>query len=80
MRPPAVPCKVGVHINTSIKEYEHFVGNLVDTENPRKEWVQYEIPLAIMSNNFIQSSLIGAPVEDIFHMKGVSFHVEKQNN
>lgn len=52
MRPPSVPCKFGVYINTAINEYEHFVGHLVDTETERKsDWVQYEVPLNLMVNN-----------------------------
>ena len=33
-----------------------------------------------MVNNYIQSSMIGPPVEDVFMMKALSFHVEKQNS
>ena len=40
MRPPVYPCKLGVHVNTSIREFEHFIGHLVDTNSEQpKEWV-----------------------------------------
>lgn len=84
MRKPAYPCKFGVHINTAIKEYEHFVGHLLDTStttgdanSQSNEWVEYELPLNLMVNNQIKSSLIHCHADDVFHMKGLSFHVEK---
>lgn len=89
MRRPAYPCKFGVHVNTAIKEYEHFVGHLVDTPAPTGDeqlatesgdWIQYELPLNLMVNNQIKSSLIHCHADDVFHMKGLSFHVEKQNS
>jgi len=32
-----------------------------------------------MVNNFIQSSLVHSHVDDNFNMKGLTFHLEKQN-
>ena len=31
MEKPKHPCKFGVYIQTNLKEYEHFVGHIVDT-------------------------------------------------
>ena len=82
MRQPCYPCKFGVHINTAISEYEHFIGHLVDTEPDSSllssEWREYEIPLNLMVNSQIKSSLIHCFANESFHMKGLSFHVEKQ--
>ena len=86
MRRPEHPCKFGVHINTSVAEYEHFVGHLVDlvateTDASSKEsWVEYELPLSLMVNSKIQSSLVPCPYTDNFSMKGLTLHIEKQNS
>ena len=58
------------------------MGHLVDidpSDNPQA-WVEYEIPISLMVNNHIKSSLIHCHAEDNFNMKGVAFHVEKQNS
>ena len=78
MRRPNFPCKFGIHINTSLKEYEHFVGHLLDTGNDDGEWVEYEIPIQNMVNNRIRSSLIHSHAEDTFEIKGVTINLEKQ--
>ena len=43
-----------------------------------KEWVEYEMPINLMVNNYIKSSLIHCFADDTFEMKGVTLHVEKQ--
>ena len=59
MEKPQYPCKFGAHIQTSLKEYEHYAGHLVDT-TPRPhssasgiEWVEYEIPIWLMMQSTI---------------------------
>lgn len=82
MRKPTYPCKLGVHVCTNLNEYEYFVGHLIDidsSDNP-EAWVEYEIPISLMVNNYIKSSLIHCHAEDNFTMKGVAFHIEKQNS
>ena len=81
MRKPRYPCKFGVHLNTAIREFEHFVGHLVDTDPSAEEgeWVEYEIPINRMVNSQIKSSFIHAPSTDDFHIKGLTFSIEKQN-
>ena len=82
MRRPTYPCKFGAHINTAVSEYEHFVGHLLDVvpqgSPEAHEWVEYEIPISLMVNNFVKSSLIHCYADDLFEMKGVTIHVEKQ--
>ena len=86
MRQPSHSCKFGVHLNTGIREYEHFVAHLVDTTpetintDKPQEWVEYEIPIWLMVNNYIQSSLVHSHVDDTFSMKGLTLHMEKQNS
>ena len=81
MRRPTYPCKFGVYIVTSISEMEHFCGHIVDlTDKPTSEWVEYELPLSLMVNSKIQSSLVPCPYPDNFQMKGLTFHLDKQNS
>ena len=82
MRKPTHPCKIGVYINTALSEYEYFVGHVVDID-PSPDplaWVEYEIPINLMINNYIKSSHIHCNVEDNFIMRGIGFHVERQNS
>ena len=62
MRRPQHPVKLGVYLETSLKEYEHFVAHIVDTTKPldplSEEWVSYEIPINLMVNNNIQNKLV----------------------
>ena len=52
MKRPKHPLKFGVYIQTNLKEYEHFVAHIVDTDfQNNDEWVSYEIPLNLMINN-----------------------------
>ena len=81
MRKPSFPCKLGVHINTGISEFEHFVGHLADIDDSsNKDWVSYEIPISLMVNNYIKSSLIHCHADDNFLCRGVTFHVEKTHS
>lgn len=77
---PNHPIKFGVYIQTSLKEYEHFVGHIVDTEGS-SEWVSYEIPLSLMINNNIQGRMVNCSVSDHFECKGLTLFAEctKQN-
>ena len=34
MKPPMHPCKLGLHIEVNFKEYEHYVGHLLDNTRP----------------------------------------------
>jgi hypothetical protein len=75
MMQPSYPVKFGAYIETSLKEYEHFVGHLVDTSSePRL--VTYEIPVALMMNNAIDTGVVSPSVEDNFTCKGVSMFME----
>ena len=50
----------------------------MDTGDDHGEWVEYEMPIQIMVNNRVKSSLIHAFSEDTFDIKGITFHLEKQ--
>eukprot|EP00351_Strombidinopsis_sp_SopsisLIS2011_P004817 CAMPEP_0116883292 /NCGR_PEP_ID=MMETSP0463-20121206/15796_1 /TAXON_ID=181622 /ORGANISM="Strombidinopsis sp, Strain SopsisLIS2011" /LENGTH=49 /DNA_ID=CAMNT_0004537875 /DNA_START=387 /DNA_END=536 /DNA_ORIENTATION=+ len=49
MKKPTHAAKFGAYIETSMNEYEHFVGHLVDSHSDKDDlgdnWVQYEIPV-----------------------------------
>ena len=50
MRPPSYPIKLGLHIKVNFgSEYELFVGSLLDTGNRSDDFVQYEIPIGLLS-------------------------------
>lgn len=50
MRPPSYPVKLGLHIKVNFgSEYELFVGSLLDTSNRSDDFVQYEIPIGLLS-------------------------------
>lgn len=58
---PKYPVKFGVYIQTNLKEYEHFVGHIVDVagpSEPQSEWVSYEIPISLMINNNIEGRMV----------------------
>jgi hypothetical protein len=37
MKPPMYPAKLGMFLAVSIREYEHFVGHLLDNTNSKKD-------------------------------------------
>ena len=78
MRRPQHPVKLGVYIETSLKEYEHFVAHIVDTGTD-EEWVSYEIPINLMINNNIQNSMVFCQVQENFECKGITFVTESLN-
>ena len=83
MEKPSYPCKFGVYIQTNLKEYEHFVGHLSDTNQSSSrndggiDWVDYEIPLWLMINDRVPNKLVRAPVNDQFECKGLTFTMEQ---
>ncbi len=57
MRQPLYPLKFGVYIKTSLKEFEHFTGLILDTGDSGK-LVSYELPINLMINDNIQGRLV----------------------
>jgi hypothetical protein len=75
---PKYPVKFGVFIQTNLKEYEHFVGHIVDVAGPADspEWVSYELPLNLMINNNIEGRMVQCQASDHFDCKGLTFSSE----
>ena len=81
MEKPQYPCKFGAHLQTNLKEYEHYVGHLVDVHPESKpadgiQWVEYEIPIWLMMHNRIHR-ITRAPISDNFEMKGITLFMQK---
>lgn len=78
MRPPMHPCKVGIHLRVSIgNEHEHFVGHIMDTNNPNPgEFQSYELPISLFHQDFVLSKILNPMVDDLFHTNGITFSVE----
>jgi hypothetical protein len=75
MMQPTFPVKFGCWLETNLKEYEHFVGHIVDTTSePRL--MTYELPISSMMNNAIQSGVINPGVDETFSCKGLSMFME----
>ena len=58
MRRPAYPVKFGIYLMTNLREYEHFVGHILDTGENSQEFIEYEIPLRLMVHNLITARLV----------------------
>ena len=76
---PKYLVKFGVYIQTNLKEFEHFVGHIVDIADPtesQSEWVSYEIPISLMINNNIEGKMVPCQATDNFECKGLTFTSE----
>jgi hypothetical protein len=60
MRRPIYPCKFGIYMQTNLKEYEHYVGHILDTGPSSPEFVEYEIPVKLMVHDLITAKLVQA--------------------
>ncbi|CDW79505.1 UNKNOWN [Stylonychia lemnae] len=80
MRPPSHPAKLGLYINVSFREYEHYIGHLLDIQNPRSDlFQQYEIPLSLLTNANVRDKVLQKEVEETFNVKGLTFTAESTN-
>ena len=75
---PIYPVKFGVYLETSLREYEHFVAHILDVapspENRRL--ITYEVPLGLMVHNRIENKLVQFQGEEDFKCKGLSMSLE----
>mmetsp|Transcript_6827 Transcript_6827/g.11523 ORF Transcript_6827/g.11523 Transcript_6827/m.11523 type:complete len:155 (-) Transcript_6827:318-782(-) len=78
MRPPEYPCKVGLHIKMNIgNDNELFTGLILDQNNPRKDqWIQYELPINCLKQDFVHSQIINPNVDNTFEAMGVNLMIE----
>ena len=83
MRQPVYPCKVGVVLKTGLREYDHYVGHILDVDQrPREEvpaeepYVEYEMPINIMVHDTITSELVANATDNTFECRNITFSLE----
>jgi xylose isomerase len=78
MKPPAYPCKFGLHIKVGMgNEYELFLGHIMDTNNAEPDkWQTYELPLTLMHNDMVMSKVLNPRIGDNFSTGGLVFKTE----
>lgn len=81
MRQPQHPLKFGIYMQTSMREYEHFVGHVVDTHpEPSEEWVQYELPFNLMMHSSVMSRMVFYHGTEYITTKGITVSTEAKLN
>ena len=79
MRPPRYPVKLGLHIKVNFgSEHELFVGSLLDTGNPRDDFVEYELPIGLLSQWHQTKRLLLPGIDDTFETAGLAFIAESE--
>jgi len=64
MRPPALPCRFGIVIEHSLRNFDYFQAHIIDTNNQEKEsFISYEIPVRLMVNAKVNSRMVKLPAE-----------------
>lgn len=77
------PCKVGLILKTGMREYDHYVGHILDVdvrsreEIPAEEqYVEYEMPIELMIHDTIQNTLVKNATDNNFECRGLTFTME----
>eukprot|EP00347_Sterkiella_histriomuscorum_P022452 403338435 len=77
MKPPMQPAKLGLVIQSTFREFEHYSGFLLDNNNPNpNQYQSYEIPINLMTNHNIRDRIMQNKYGGSFICKGLTFCVE----